>query len=160
MFEPEHVESALHHPGECMFGGGAYDLIDTKMELLFDGRAYVGREAATLIGKAAGLVDPQALAAVEEERDRIQGELDAATELLAEAQAKLEEADKLRDAIAFTLERGAVLSGKNKELSVTLRHKPGMTRIDLARELVIERVTAAADRGEITPDAAMEAINA
>jgi hypothetical protein len=121
-----YVESCAFAPGDAIGGGGSRDVIDTGFDDPAGGRIYIARHHAEEMATLSGFVRPQALAAVEEERDALRAEVDRLT-LIAE------EADALRQAIAFTLERGIVTGKQN---TVQLRHKPSMTRIDLGKALV------------------------
>jgi hypothetical protein len=127
------VEDCQHFPGEAVAGGGSKNVVDTGLELREHGRLYLSLDHAIEAGEAAGMCTPQALDAAVEMGDRLQDELDAAKVEVRALKAALEEAESLRQAIAFTLERGAVLDPK--KLTVGLRTKPGQKRIDVGRSL-------------------------
>ena len=127
------VASAALHPGQCPLTGASSDLIDTEWDGWHDGRLYLSRVKAEEIGEAAGLVRPQALAGAAEQlavAEATIAQLEAENVALRQA---VEEAESLRRAIAYTLERGAVLDARKG--TVGLRHLPGTSRIDLERSL-------------------------
>lgn len=134
----ELVDTPVLHPGCCVLtsnSGGP--LVDTGHEVAADGRAYIGHGLAIEIGVAAGLVDPQALAAVEEERDDLEREVRELKTKLQSAAILVAEAEELRVAVAYTLERGIVVDKRNGK--VKLRPIPGQKSPDLTVPLLAER---------------------
>jgi len=134
------VADALFAPGQAIGGGLSKDLIDTEVDGVGGDRIYLDQRQAAEIAELSDYVAPQALAAVEEERDGLQAELDQALAENADLRAAIEEAESLRRAVAFTLERGAVVDQKKQ--TIGLRHIPGQKRIDLNESLWPEALQA------------------
>ena len=130
----ELVAQCNHAPGEAVGRGGASDVIDTGIDIAyFSGRLYLHPKDAREAGVAAGLVDPDEHAKVEAERDRLIDELATAVIENHGLKAAVEEAESLRHALAYTLERGVVVDKRN--MTIGLRHKPGQKRLDVERSL-------------------------
>jgi hypothetical protein len=130
-----HVDFAAFPPGQAIGNGPSSDLIDTGFDGDSFNRLYLSRQQVMDAWAALGYPSLQAYNALEEDRDRLQGQVDRLTESVRELSASVEEAESLRDAIAFTLERGAVANSNNKGRTVYLRHLPGQARIDLKKSL-------------------------
>lgn len=127
------VPDAIHAPGQAIGGGGSKDLIDTGYDDIAGGRIYLDMRQAEEIATLCGRPTSQAFHAVQEEREGLLRDAEEMTREIQQLKAALEEAESLRQAIAFTLERGVVTN--KQHLNVGLRHKPGQKRIDLSASL-------------------------
>lgn len=127
------VDSAPFAPGQAIGNGPSADLVDTGFDDIAGGRIYLSRDQVLQAWAALGHPSIQAFGGLVEERDRMERELAGLEAENRVLKAALEEADSLRRAVAYTLERGVVTDPK--KLTVGLRHVPGQKRVDLSASL-------------------------
>jgi hypothetical protein len=133
----ELVDTPELHPGCCVLTSrSSGPLVDTGLEVIADGRAYIADDVARAAGAAAGLITPQERDALAERVELLEAELDECQAELAKAAALIEEAEALRLAIAFTLERGVVVDKRSMRLG--LRPLPGTPKPDLTKSYFAE----------------------
>lgn len=131
---PELVQSAAYHPGQCVATGQSTDVVDTGIDAdFFTGRIYLGRTFVEQLAAAIGWVSPTDAKQTSDQLAIAEAVLDQADMETHAMRQAVEEAESLRKAIAFTLERGFVIDTKRG--TVGLRHQPGQAKIDLTRSL-------------------------
>jgi hypothetical protein len=131
----DRVDQPSFDPGCCAFcqtSSGPF--VDTGAESV-DGRVYVCvHECVPKLMAAAGYDSLQAVNALYESVERLEGELDALqTQRLADLEL-LHESEELRRAIAYTLQRGVVIDQRNQ--TIGLRHAPAQKRVDVDKSLL------------------------
>lgn len=116
------IQEPGFHPGCCAVTGSAEGpFLDTQRELIYSGRFMPTVEFVREMGSAVGLEDPEPYRVRLAEKDAMLEEYGRA---LDELFALAEEYERLREAVACTLEQGAVIERHRGQ--VRLRPRQGL----------------------------------
>jgi hypothetical protein len=110
------VEKGEHFPGACLLGGGHERLVDFQRTNVHGERVYVAQQLVADAARLMGFIGPRERATLDEDASVLQQRLD-------QAEAELEDLRALKDAIAYTLERGVVIDKRSGKIK--LRPAPG-----------------------------------
>jgi hypothetical protein len=131
----ELVQDAFFVPGCCHFCDTSKSpFVDTIHYNSVGQRIYICVPCAETIGATAGLPTVQSVAALEEQLEGAEAELTHLRERLDELAAVVDEAEALRLAFAYTMEKGWVIDPK--KMTLRPRVLPGMEKIDVTKPLV------------------------
>ena len=118
------VDIPAMFPGCCVVTkGSGGPVLDLECEIYHDGRGYLALPVCEEIARAIGAVPVG-------EADALREQLQAAEERIAELEAGAEEAERLEEAVAATLERGAVVDAKTGRIKLRPRGGKGAPEIN------------------------------
>ena len=115
MENPRIVPHAWSYPGECALSGTSDGpFVDTGQEVSMDGRCFIHVNLCRELGRIAGLPSEELLAEVVADRDAARDALEMAASQIEELTERLTRLERLRGAVAYTLQFGAVQEGPRK----------------------------------------------
>jgi hypothetical protein len=103
-------------PGRCLLGGGCEEVVDFQRSNEHGERVYVSQQLVADAARLMGFIGPRERATLDEDASVLQQKLD-------QAEAELVELRALKDAVAYTLEKGIVMDKRTGRAK--LRPIPG-----------------------------------